>query len=80
MNNNLQAVREAVIEAVSSEATRNHDEVVRLADVLLADRDSLNVKIHQDEIIDLWNLTADDLNHQTPETISFLYDILCEKL
>lgn len=26
-----------------------------------------------------WNLLDDDLNHQTPETISFLYEILCTK-
>lgn len=50
---------------------------IRLADVILADRASLNAKLHEMEIADMWDLTNDNLDAQSDQTKQSLMDLLC---
>ncbi|HEA84588.1 MAG TPA: hypothetical protein ENI04_01235 [Candidatus Wildermuthbacteria bacterium] len=49
---------------------------IRLADIFLADRASLNKKLHTEEILEYWNLTDDNLENQSKETIDFIAGLL----
>ena len=80
-----------ILDGVFSGIVNHRDDKIRLADALAAMN---NIKCGKFDVdlfyhaIDgsfeksfpiFWNLLDDDLNHQTPETISFLYEILCTK-
>ena len=49
---------------------------IRLADIFLIDRASLNKKLHTKEILDYWNLTDDNLKNQSEETKKFIVGLL----
>jgi hypothetical protein len=84
MNQKLKAVKNACIAAnpqIDKDEARGiiFGRPIRLADVLLAMTRVLNGEEAQRpvlELIDDWNLRADDLEKQSEETINFLYDLL----
>lgn len=89
----IEAIREKCVAANPEKEwilgdERNYDAPARLADVLLAiklsfDGGTLTGRLEETKqaIHDLadfrWNLRVDDLSLQSPETINFLFEILC---
>lgn len=84
--NSLEFVRQKVIEANPSGFPENRP--IRLADVLrVFDQTIIRkewpvksqlelIQKHYGEIAAHWNLRDDNLDHQSPETLSFLYELL----
>ena len=61
---------------VVNEKTTIVGRTIRLADVVLAQKEINNDPIPLAQIIAYWNLRTDDLTQQSSECIDFLYDLL----
>lgn len=95
MINNLQKIKEVCIKVnekiltrVTTEYGYQHEDIIRLADVLLMikkektkdlispDLKRLTEFWEADKILNSWILVDDNLEHQTEETINFIAELL----